>query len=326
MNDNKEFENKTTSIHTLESDLASAVRDENYGKNIIKIVTDQNKKFTIPTIVGNSVVSRRNIKDIFTKKNMLIFFLTIILLGGGGTIAYILYKAKNIQVEQNVIPAEATTTKNIVNKPLIKNSDILNPEIIQSADFSSLNRFEIVAEINKIKDLLVTKKIAPGNNISINTNLNVVQFFEKIRYSGSESFLRSLNNEYSFGLYSTKDDKFETYLLIKVNNFDLAFKSILDWEKFIAIDLKDIFVGDNEVITMEQTSTTTSLEKKYSKKNTVGFVDKILKNYDIREYIRNEDNTDIIYGFINNKYLLITSGESSFIDIKDRLLKENIPR
>ena len=187
MNDKKDFENKTTSIHTLESDLASAVRDENYGKNIIKIVTDQNKNFAIPTIVGNSVVSNWNIKYIFTKKNVLIFFIAAILMGAGGTIVYILYKAKHVQVKDDVVQAEATTTSTVAAKPLIKNSDILNPEIIQSADFSGLNRFEIITGINKIKDLLLTKKIAPGNNISIGTNLTVVHFFEKIRYSSSVS-------------------------------------------------------------------------------------------------------------------------------------------
>ena len=65
---------------------------------------------------------------------------------------------------------------------------------------------------------------------------------------------------------------------------------------------------------------------KYYKKNTEVFIDRILKNQDIREYINNENNTTIVYGFINNKYLIITSGESSFIDIRDRLLKQNIIR
>ncbi len=327
MNENKEFENKTTSIHTLESDLASAVRDENYGKNIIKIVTDPNKKLTIPTIVGDTVVAHGSIKDIFTKKNILIFFITIIVLGAGGTVLYILNKANNVGTGEDYTQTPSATTTNVeTNKPIIKNSDVLNPEIIHSADFSSLNRFEIITEIGKIKELLIQKKIQSNNNIGINTNLNIVQFFEKIRYSGDEGFLRSLNTVYAFGLYSLENDKFETYLLIQVDNFDLTFKSILNWEKFMGVDLKDIFVGNNEITTISEAATTTSSEKKYVRKNTLGFVDRILKNYDIREYVKNEDNTTIVYGFFNNKYLLITSGESSFIDIKDRLLKENIPR
>lgn len=326
MNENKEFENKTTTIHTLESDLASAVRDENYGKNIIKIVTDPNKNSAISTTTGGRGESV-NLQGLFTKKNLLILFILIVVLGAGGTMLYILNKAKNVEAGKGDVLIPATTTDSTVNQPLIKNSDILNPEIIQSADFSKLNRFEIIAEINKIRDLLVTKKITAGNNVGINTNLTVVQFFEKIRYSGDEAFLRSLNSVYAFGLYSLKDDKFETYILIKIDNFDLTFKSILDWEKYMGVDLKDIFIGNNEsTVQASSTATSTSSEKKYMKKNTVGFVDRILKNYDIREYVKNEDNVDIVYGFINNKYLLITSGESSFIDIKDRLLKENILR
>ncbi len=332
MNDNKDFENKTTSIHTLESDLASAVRDENYGKNIIKIVTDSNNKTDFSRDVENSE-ENIGIKDVFTKKNLVIFFIVIVVLGAAGTMLYILNKAKNVGAAEDKIDTVATTTETntpITNTQIIKNSDVLNPEIIQSSDFSKMNRFEIIAEIEKIRVLLISKKIEPGNNIGVNTNLNITQFLEKIRYSGNESFLRALDNTYAFGLYSLKDNKFETYLLVKVNNFDLAFKSILDWEKYMGVDLKSIFIGNNELVAdisqATTTATTTQNEKKYGKKNTVGFVDRILKNYDIREYVKNEDNTYIIYGFINNKYLLLTSGESSFIDIKDRLLKENILR
>ncbi len=198
-------------------------------------------------------------------------------------------------------------------------------------DFSNLNRFEIISEINKIRENLAAKKIEANNNIAVNTNLNVTQFFEKIRYSGGESFLRSLDGDYAFGLYSVGNGKFETYLLLKVNNFDLAFKSILDWEKYLPIDFKDIFIGNNQILTLPvvastAATTTATTTIKYRKSNTPVFIDKILKNYDIREYVSNENNLDIIYAFINNKYLLITSGETSFIDIKNRLLKENVAR
>ena len=322
MNENNDLEKKTTSIHTLESDLASAVRDDNYGKNIIKIITDPNKNSMVASGAGGSS-SNFDIKSLFSKRNIVIFFIVIILVAASGTILYILNQAKNVGVEpeDGTMPVTATTTPTN-DTPVIKSSDVLNPEILQSSDFSKLNRFEIIGELTKIKNLLIEKKVTAGNNIAVGTNLTITQFFEKIRYSGDEAFLRSLDTIYAFGFYSIPNNKFETYLLIKINNFDLAFKSILDWEKYMIVDLKDIFIGNNE----SNAITSTTTEKKYSKKNTNVFVDKVLKNYDVREYINNENNEDIIYGFINNKYLLITSGESSFIDIKDRLLKENIPR
>ena len=321
MNENNDLEKKTTSIHTLESDLASAVRDDNYGKNIIKIITDPNKKAVGGSGVGDSSHSF-SIKSLFSKRNIIIFFCATILLAAGGTILYILNQAENVGVEPEEVTEPAATATTTKNNPVIRSSDVLNPEILQSSDFSNLNRFEIIGELAKIKNLLIEKKIASGNNIGVATNLTVTQFFEKIRYSGDEAFLRSLDNVYAFGFYSVANNQFETYLLIKISNFDLAFKSILGWEKYMTVDLKDIFIGNNE----SSITTSTSTEKKYNKKNTAGFVDRVLKNYDIREYVSNENNEDIIYGFINNKDLLITSGESSFIDIKDRLLKENIPR
>jgi hypothetical protein len=312
MSDNKEFDDKKIAIHTLESDLASAVNNENYGKNIIKIVTDENKNSIFN---GVNVEERVNSSRIKNWRNLIIFLVVIILLGSGTYVVYVLNKANNLPIDD--LESAATTTDTSIKNPILSDKNILNPEVIQSSDFSNLNKFEIISEINKIKQLLTDKSIAPGNNISVNTNLNIVQFFEKIRYSGEQALLRSLDNNYVFGLYSVGSNDFESYILIQINDFDLAFKSILGWEKYMYIDLKDIFV------TIPKNSNSTST---LTRQNTEIFVDRILKNYDIREYINNDSGVDIIYGFINNKYLLITSGESSFIDIKDRLLKENISR
>lgn len=321
MSDNKNFDDKKIAIHTLESDLASAVNNENYGKNIIKIVTDENKNSIFS---GENVEENVNSSKIAGLRNLIIFFVVIILLGAGVYIAYTLNKANNLPTED--IEPVATTTDTSKRDPILNDKNILNPEVIQSSDFSNLNKFEIISEINKIKQLLIEKSITPENNIAVNTNLNIVQFFEKIRYSGEQSLLRSLDNNYVFGLYSVANNDFETYILIQINDFDLTFKSILGWEKYMYLDLKDIFTNNSMAKGGVVVSTTEGSVTTYYKKNTEGFVDRVLKNYDIREYVNNESSVNIIYGFINNKYLLITSGESSFIDIKDRLLKENIPR
>lgn len=342
MNENKIDENtvvpleKKSSIHTLESDLASAVMDKNYGKSIVKIITDPKKNSTFPTNFDNKEEDV-NKTNYLTRKNVFIFLIILFVLISVSVILYILYQAQNVEEikkkkEENVLASTSTSKTNDLvadaNKPIINNSDILNPEIIQSADFTKLNRGEIVTEINKIKQILLDKKISANNTVGINTNLDIKQFFEKIKYSGDESLLRSFNNTYAFGLYSTEKNQFENYLLIKIDNFDLAFQSILGWEKYIPIDLKDIFIGNNEILkpTLDNATTSITIEKKYYKNDTKIFIDRLLKNYDIREYVNNTNNADIIYGFINNKFLLITSGESSFLDIKNRLLKENIQR
>ncbi len=332
---------KTVSLHTLESDLASVVNDKNYGGNIIKIVTDPNKKpvtdkkeeVIADSQNNNNINTNKKNKNIYIK--LFLYFILLIILSAMSYFGYVYYKL----IFTTITPYEDSLVNNDLNTVgedtqststiIINNNDLLNSEIIQSSDFSKLNRLQIISEINKIKQLLIDKNIINNNNISINTNLTIVQFFEKIRYSGNESFLRSIGASYTFGFYSLKDNQFQTYLLLDVENFDLSFKSILEWEKYMPIDLKDIFIGNTELksTSTEPVSTNTDkIVKNYSKKNTIVFVDKILKNQDIREYVNNENNINIIYGFVNNKYLLITSGETSFLSIKDRLLKENITR
>ncbi len=307
-----------TSIHTLETDLATAVRDKDYGKNIIKIVTDPNKNSFVNKNPGESTNKTETNTKLDIRTVALILFSVLII--GSIITFYILYRSNNSIINDNINTdtnqVSTTTTK---NSPTIKNNNILNPEIIKDVDLSNRNKVELISDINNIKNLVIENKISPYNNIGIQTNIGLPLFMEKIRYSGELSLIRALSDEYYFGLYSMPDNKFETYALIKVNDFDLAFKSMLGWEKYMPVDLKDIFKGNN----IETQSTTTI---KYKNADTINFIDKVIKNHDVREYIKNSDDLTIVYGFINNKYVLITSGESSFIDIKDRLLKENISR
>lgn len=301
---------KLTSIHTLENDLATAVRDDNYGKNIIKVVTNHDQQLKIKSIKDEDVKSSNkfslNIKSISIIL-ITVFFIGLIIA------SYFIYNTYTKTSNENTATTDivATTT---VNKPIIKDQNILNTEIIQNIDFSKLNRDGIVDSLNEAKILLNNNNITPGNNVSINTNVTFDDFLSKIRYSGEESLNRSVDTtNYVLGLYSVKDKNFENYILIKVKDFDLSFKSMLSWEKYMPIDLRGIFIGNNQISTSTESDTGV-------------FLDKTLKNYDIRKYVKNSDNSTIIYGFINNKYILITSGEASFIDIKDRLLKESISR
>lgn len=313
MTDNKDFDNKKITIHTLESDLASVVADENYGKNIINIITDNNKNSIFNKTEVETSLNRSNL---FSIKNISIFLFSLLLIASVGVFVYF-YNTQTINTPEP--ETTATTTETGKKGPIVSNQNILNSEIIHYSDFNDLNKNEITTEIGKVKQLLIDKNVTAGNNININTNLNVEQFFEKIRYSGDQSLLRSFKDNYAFGLYSLGQNNFESYILINISDFDLAFRSSLDWEKYMYTDLKDVFVKN----TPDTQSTTTV---KQNNINNKVFVDKIIKNQDIRQYIDNENNSEILYGFINKKYLLITTGESSFNNTKDRLLKDNIVR
>jgi hypothetical protein len=85
------------------------------------------------------------------------------------------------------------------------------------------------------------------------------------------------------------------------------------------VDLQNIFTytAETETSTSSQTLTKEVTASKV-------FTDEVVKNIDTRWYVNN--NTKILYGFINKEYLLITSGEESFIDIVNKLTKNNILR
>lgn len=311
-------------IHTLESDLAAAVTSKDYGRNIIKIVTDPNSRAKKDDTVYQDRFDKTQ-TSFLGKKNIFLLIIILIFFSGASAVLYILNKATQ-PIEENTVDIASTTENNASTtvKPLVIQANFLNPEILQESDFRNNTREEIVFEVGEIKKSLLNKGIKPDNIVGINTGLNTQDFFQKLRYSGDGGLIRSLKDSYAFGLYHNSNSEFETYIIIEVQDFDLAFKSMLLWEKFMSVDLKDIFVTDVIQKNIDQNSTSTDIL--YKKKNSNVFTDRIFKNNDIREYNNNEYSMNIVYGFINNKFLIITSGESSFIDIKDRLLKQNIIR
>lgn len=311
--------NDLKSIRTLETDLADVVNDKNYGKNIIKIITNPFKtKEVVSSEEGGSdyIINKRRFLMIISFVTLFIIIFIIV---------FNLYTPKFIENKTNLIDNNQNTA---TTTPVIKNTkDIINPEIIHTADFSKYNRSEIIDEIKKITTLYINSRLKENTNIQIKTNISLIDLFEKIRYSGTQNLLRSIDGDYNFGYVVNNNNQIEGYILIKLNNFDLAFKSMLDWENYIYTDLENIIlINETQSTTTSNLTQNSSTSIKTNNKTENIFIDKILKNSDTREYTDSVTKSKIIYGFINNKYLLITSGYNSYINIKERLINQNTLR
>jgi hypothetical protein len=180
---------------------------------------------------------------------------------------------------------------------------------------------------------LETKKIANKINVGIKIDISLLDLFNTIRYSGPDSLLRSFSddNQYDFGFYYTKTNSFENYILTKINIYDSAFSGMLEWENSIGIDLENIFIFKNITSTTTLATSSNNIAdnpaiKIENKENEGKFVDKVIKNIDTRVYVDTKKNTKIVYGIVNKRYLLITSGEESFINILDKLIINSILR
>jgi hypothetical protein len=108
---------------------------------------------------------------------------------------------------------------------------------------------------------------------------------------------------------------------------------MLQWENTMPNDLK-LYLG---VIAPAAISTSTTAKTGTSTETVTispqtytaargQFVDRIIKNKDVREYVSSDGHVLFLYSFINNSKLLIAGNEDALIEILARLEKQAFVR
>lgn len=324
------------SLHTLDGDILSSVKDENYASNIVKVITQDTKNKRIEEDKDpkeNTSASALSFKFNFNTKSFYIG-LSVVLFGTLGAVTYYTVKKtieetipkQEVAATSPTIQATSTASSTLPDSIRITQKDIFNAEVIIPVEIGKLTKIKILDLIQSTKKNLTANQVKNNINISLKTDVNLPELLNKIQYSGPDTLIRSFtsNDIYNFGLYHTEKEDFETYLITKIDTFDLSFAGMLEWEKFMPVDLYKIYTYTENTNT--GTTSSSTLPVLSTKKSTGKFIDKVIKNIDVRMYIDADKKTQIIYGFINKQYLLITSGENSFIDIVNKLTINNILR
>jgi len=322
------------SLHTLDADILSSMKDENYASNIVRVLThDTDKKNEGGQNESDTDIQKKKTPESFLLKlnfnsayfyvGLSIFLLSIL----GGTTYYVVKTSIENTVPKPVVVAVATSTENTASSTVPSNisitqKSIFNAEVVVPIEIEKLTKTQIIDLILNTKKSLVANEIKNNINVSLSTRLSLQDFLNKIQYSGPDTLVRSLLSDkiYNLGLYHKEKGDFETYVITKIDIFDLAFAGMLEWERFMPVDLYKIYT-----YTTQADSSTSSVITQNTEKSQI-FIDKVIKNIDVRVYTDPLKGTQIIYGFINKEYLLITSGESSFVDIVNKLTINNILR
>ena len=165
-------------------------------------------------------------------------------------------------------------------------------------------------------------------------------FVRALQTRASESFIRSLSEEFMIGLYG--GDPTELFLMFKTEQFDAAFAGMLDWEEQMADDLSfltkaveppaPVVVTPPVSVATTSTSTATSTMTSTTTPTTTPaiipieepeapttFVDQIVKNRDTRVLYDAYGNVRSMYSFPNSDTLIITGSLQAMEHIFERL-------
>lgn len=139
------------------------------------------------------------------------------------------------------------------------------------------------------------------NIIENNNSADIEKVINLIAPKIPANLLRSLD-KHMFGVYSF--DTNEPFIVFTTNDYPISFSGMLDWEKNMVADLGELF----------------GLSEKLGTTTIATFTDEVRKNKDLR-VVKNQNNeTVLIYAFIDTKTIVITSKETIFDGILSKYL------
>jgi len=108
------------------------------------------------------------------------------------------------------------------------------------------------------------------------------------------------------GIYTDNSGNKDVFVLTTINYFQNAFAGMLQWESVMPDDLEQ-YLPINGII-------------------KGAFVDRIIQNRDVREFVTSDGKILFLYSFIDNTKLVITGSESTLMEILSRLEQKDFVR
>lgn len=294
-------------VHTYYKDMQSAMERAQSGTLAGALresrESDDEKK-------SKSAFSQQNL--LFIGLGALLFVLGLMIFG------YIFTRNQTQEVVvqrtaqvSSLVPADIAQEISTVNASRFKIFDLIEIAFRENTTSGTLQNLYFSDEVNNQR-----------------VRLDTVNFLGKVAITPPATFQRSLDDDFMFGSYRFKQETYP-FLIFKVNSFDRAFDGMNEWEQNLLDDMKDVFALPTYQIT--------------SKALAEPFTDRVVQNnttralfvpkdrvYDENVVLSEEesyaDNQDIIllYSFINEKTLVITTRPEVLLEIKQRIAEQQI--
>ena len=287
-------------LRTYESDVADVLAHKNISTTNIAMA--ENRKRTGNDSIGSNLDNAYAISDgdspANTKKIILISVasLVLIILGIGG--AYYLYNNSALapQPVTPVAPAPVSIlpTDSRVGLPI---DNVLSFNIINSVK----TEFEKPLGNNTIKEIVLTK-----TKDTVKYRVGAADALTALNITAPDVLKRSLGDNWMLGVFADNAGNKNAFVLTTVDYFQNAFAGMLQWESVMSDDLKLLLPVDGAI--------------------KGSFVDRIVQNKDVREFVTSDGKTLFLYSFIDSTKLVVTSSESTLIEILNRLEQKSYVR
>lgn len=272
---------KLPSLRTYQGDMAQFIREKNESVITIAVKEKERKEERIESgVESKPEVNRQNFKT-----NILVITLSLLFLFGGVAASFYLFKfLQDEPVVETQIREEIIPYNNLVQF-FGSSTEDLSSELLKISDNGGVSIIEISNPDNQ--PLLKAK-----------------DFFDEFKISVPLSLKRILQNNYVLGTFYF-NNKNHSFIIIKVNDFGLAFSAMLDWEQKIFQDLSFLNLEKKFIVPIATTSNS-SFDFSEELSDYV-WKDIIIKNKDTRALINQYGKSKIAYTFLDKNTVLITN-------------------
>ncbi len=275
-------------VRTYERDIAEAIRTKNESVASVNIAAQKKREEKGET--------RPAKMENAAGKGLSILISVVLLVSAAGIFALVYYfyshrPAPIIATELSILATDEKQVIDITGKSAV---DVL---------VSVANEIQKPIQVGKLTRIELTEN---------SESISIKKFFELFSANAPATLVRAIGPQWIFG--SNNAGTNEPFIFVSVNSFNTAFDGMHQWEKTLAKNLGPIFIKEGTIIPETNTITGTN------------FTDVVILNKDARALKDNNGNIVLLYSFLDQKNLLITSNEKTFREILNRFFASQIVR
>src|SRR3989338_8756095 len=262
-------------IRTFEDDIASYTKEKNFS--ILDIAAEEAK------VRGLSFENPEEGKSFFDFRKIILILIAVLLVSAGGYFGFAKPLLKRSKVVNNFIQ--------IKQGPILTDQKI---EIIASQDKREVFKRDLKNALDggegggTLSEISVVKISGERK-----TSLTKDEFFSMLGAQMPQGLKDYLEKDFMLLSFGGTDNS--PILIFKSKSYTYVFSEMLKWEKSLTDDLKAIFPNDSLI-------------------SNDSFIDKYIQNHDAR-IAEKDGEIDLVYSFIDRKYLVITNNQEALSEI-----------
>ena len=305
-------ETKLKALRTYKGDLEQVVGTDE-GSLVGIASAESIKRYSGQQVAPTVIENRANSNSEAIKKIGIVILSTILVVLGVGSAFYFYGKSNSVIVN----PTQNVSSFIFVDENYgFDITDLSRRQILN--ELTAINNSTNIS-LGRIRNVFITESFIDEQGLEQRALVNASDFLKAIDAQVPASFLRSLSRDFMVGVHVFNGN--QPFIILSTGFYENAFVGMLEWERYLKKDLTPFFGEEkNKVVDATQASTTVY-------KTTIPiFSDVVLKNKDVRVLKDDDGKIILLYSFVDQNTIVITTNESTFSEVLSRYTSSRTSR